>query len=121
MKIALIVLSLLLGGTKSTNYFYAPAGKYTIKSTTASVKLPTGMAQVKFELKFGPTCKTGTVKLVVDGASVPKSATLKNPRMNTMVKKGKHVFQLISSTCDTVTTQTMDLAEKTSTTIEVEF
>lgn len=121
MRIALIFLSLLLGGTESTPYSYTPAGKYTVKSSTASAKLPSGMAQVKFELKFNPACKTSTVKLAVDGAIVAKSATLKNPRMNTLVKKGKHIFQLFSSTCDTVTTQTLDLTEKTSTTIEVEF
>lgn len=121
MKTAIIILSMLLGGAMSMHYSYAPKGKYTIKSSTASAKLPSGMAQVKFELKFGPACKNSTVKLAVDGLTVQKSATIKTPRMNTMVKKGKHVFQLFSSTCDTVTTQTLDLTEKTSTTIEVEF
>lgn len=121
MKIVLILLSLLLVGFTSKNYSVVPKGKYTIKSSTESAKLPSGMAQVKFELKFNPACKSSTVKLAVDGASATKSATIKNPRMNTMVKKGKHVFQLFSSTCDTVTIQALDLTEKTSTTIEVEF
>ncbi len=121
MKTTLILLSLLFVGFTSKNYSVSPKGKYTVKSSTASDKLPSGMAQVKFELKFNPACKNSTVKLAVDGLAVQKSATIKTPRMNTMVKKGKHIFQLFSSTCDTVTTQTMDLTEKTSTIIEVEF
>jgi hypothetical protein len=121
MKTALIFLSMLLGGTISTHYLNAPAiGKYTLKSTTPSAKLPSGMAQVKFEFKFKSGCDTKDVKLSVDGLNVSKTATVKNPRINTMVKKGKHVFQLTTA-CDTVVTQALDMKEKTSTLIEVEF
>ena len=121
MKTTLIFLSLLLGGIKSTHYSYAPAGKYTVKSSAISAKLPSGMAQVKFELKFKSACEPNEIKLAVDGLNAGKTATVKNPRMNTMVKKGKHVFRLIAANCDTLVTETLDLKEKTSTTIEVEF
>jgi hypothetical protein len=120
MKTALIFLSLLLGGTGSTHYLYPLKGKYTIKSSTASDMLPSGMAQVKFEFKFKSGCEKNDVKLTVDGLNVSKNANAKNPRMNTLVKKGKHMFQL-STTCDTVVIQALDMKEKTSTSIDVEF
>lgn len=120
MKTALIFLSLLLGGTGSIHYLRPSTGKYTIKGSTTSAMLPSGMAQVKFEFKFNAGCETNDVKLTVDGLSVSKTANPKNPRMNTLVKKGKHVFQLATA-CDTVLTQTLDMKEKTSTSIDVEF
>ncbi|HLP10412.1 MAG TPA: hypothetical protein VK177_00670 [Flavobacteriales bacterium] len=120
MKTALIFLSLLLGGTGSTHYLHPATGKYTVKSSTASAVLPSGMAQVKFEFRFNAGCETNNVTLSVDGSTVSKTANAKNPRMNTMVKKGKHVFKL-STACDTVIIQGLDMKEKTSTSIDVEF
>jgi len=120
MKTALVFLCLLLCGTERTDYLYPSIGKYTIVSSTASAQLPSGMAQVKFEFTFKSDCETNVVKLTVDGLNVSKTANAKNPRMNVLVKKGKHVFQL-STACDTVVTQTLDMKEKTSTSIDVEF